>query len=75
MGGKCIIRKKIDYIVYADVFIAGFGDKEEAERYYEELIKRLEKIGLEIEMSKTKENEPMVEEKPSNTTKNADTEA
>ena len=47
-------RKESFMVVYADDFIAGFGNKEEAERYYEELIKRLDKFGLEIEMSKSR---------------------
>lgn len=41
-------------VVYADDYLAGFEHKEEAERYYEEMQKRLEKFGLEIEKSKSR---------------------
>lgn len=41
-------------VVYADDFIAGFEEKYEAERYYQALKKRLEKYGLELEMSKSR---------------------
>jgi len=41
-------------VVYADDFIAGFETKSEAERYYRELQERLNKYGLEIELSKSR---------------------
>ena len=41
-------------VVYADDFIAGFEEKTEAERYYQALKERLEKYGLELEMSKSR---------------------
>ena len=41
-------------VVFADDFIAGFEQKEEAERFYRELQERLAKFGLEIEKSKSR---------------------
>ena len=41
-------------VVYADDYLAGFEEKSEAERYYEEMQKRLGKYGLEIETSKSR---------------------
>lgn len=44
-------------VVYADDFIAGIETKSEAERYYRELQERLNKYGLEIETSKSRQLE------------------
>ena len=41
-------------VVFADDFIAGFEQKEEAERFYREMQERLAKFGLEIEKSKSR---------------------
>jgi len=41
-------------ILYADDFIAGFQYKEEAEAYYREMGKRMQRFGLEIESSKSR---------------------
>lgn len=42
------IRNQVNY---ADDYIAGFGNKWEAEKYYEQMQERLGKFGLEIETS------------------------
>jgi RNA-directed DNA polymerase len=39
---------------YADDFVGGFEYKEDAEKFYRALIKRLEKFGLEIAVEKTR---------------------
>lgn len=44
-------------VVYADDFIAGFEEKEEAERYYQALKERMRKYGLELEESKSRQLE------------------
>lgn len=41
-------------VVYADDFIAGFEEKQEAERYYQALKERMGKYGLELEESKSR---------------------
>lgn len=41
-------------VVYADDFITGFQYKWEAEAYYKELEKRMNKFGLELENSKSR---------------------
>lgn len=41
-------------VVYADDYLAGFEEKEEAERYFIEMQKRLTRFGLEIEPSKSR---------------------
>jgi group II intron reverse transcriptase/maturase len=46
--GECFL------IVYADDFIAGFQHQWEAEAYYSELQKRMNKFGLELESSKSR---------------------
>lgn len=41
-------------VVYADDYLAGFEQKQEAERYYHQMQERLRKYGLEIETSKSR---------------------
>lgn len=47
-------RGKSFLVVYADDYLAGFENKWEAEKYYEEMQARLNKYGLEIERSKSR---------------------
>jgi len=46
-GEACLIR-------YADDFVTAFERREDAERFHQELIERLEKFGLELSMAKTR---------------------
>ncbi len=48
MRGRCFILR------YADDWVCGFQYKEDAERYYEVLPKRLKNFNLEVEPTKTK---------------------
>lgn len=46
-------RGKVYLVRFADDFIACLQDKEDAERFMEELVKRLKHFSLEVEPSKT----------------------
>jgi RNA-directed DNA polymerase len=47
-------RGEAQIVRYADDFVCCFQNKQEAEEFYKDLIERLRKFGLEIEVSKTK---------------------